>query len=146
MALRVYICPLVGTGTQQDPFRSKAMQYNSVVTSTIPSKLDGTPAATWTLSMVRDTDFTGIAGDATCDDLFGGDLPATVKTRDDLLQLLRNRTVADVPAARRSAITAVLDKYGIVRADITGTTTLWKVLQRVTSSLLEQDDNFASGF
>lgn len=146
MALRVYICPWIGTGTRQDPYRSKANDYGLQVNNFFPSKIDGTPASSWVLSVVRGNDFTAIAADAACDDLFAGDLPGTVQTRDDLLTLLRSRTVADVPAARRNAITAVLDKYTIPRGDVVGATPLWRVMQRVVSTLLERDENFASGF
>lgn len=147
MALRVYICPIIGSGTRQDAYRSKAFDFGYLISSFMPTRIaDGTPASPWTLTVIRSTDFTAIDADATCDDLFAGDLPGTVQTRDDLLALLRTRTVANVPLARRNAITAVLDKYGIVRTDIVGTTPLWKVMQRVSSTLFERDDNFASAF
>jgi hypothetical protein len=145
VALRAYICPVVGSGTKQDPFRSKAFNYGLTGSTFLPSKTDGTPASPWALSVVRG-DFTAIDADATCDDIFGGDLPAAVDTRDDLIALLRGRTVADVPVARRNKITAVLDKYGVVRTDFVGTTPLWKVMQRIVSTVLERDDNFASSF
>lgn len=147
MAIRIYICPWVGAGTKQDPYRSKAADYpNTGLSSFFPTKVDGTPASTWVLSAVRGTDFTAIDADATCDDLFAGDLPGTIQDRDDLIAFLRGRTVSNVPTARRNAITAVLDKYGVVRTDVVGTTPLWKVMQRVASTLLERDDNFASAF
>ena len=144
--IRVYICPWVGAGVEGDPYRSKAATYGYQHSDFFPSKLDGTPASAWVLSVIRADDFTVIAADTSCDDLFGGDLPATVQTRDDLLTLLRARSVGDVPTARRTKITAVLDKYGVVRSDFTATTPLWKVMQRVASTLFERDDNFASVF
>lgn len=98
------------------------------------------------LTAIRSTDFSGIDGDATCDDLFVGDLPQSITTRDELLQFLRDRTISDVPVARRNAITAVLDKYEIPRSDFVLATPLWRVMQRVSSYLFEQDDNFASAF
>jgi len=148
VAVRVYICPWVGSGTKQDPYRSKAVDDmpGIPISSFFPSTLNGVPASTWVLSVIYATDFTAMDADTSCDDLFGGDLPPTVQTRSDLLALLRSRTVGDVPVARRSTITAVLDKYGVVRSDITLTTPLWKVMQRVASTLFEKDDNFASSF
>lgn len=147
MAVRVYICPIVGSGTRQDPFRSKARNIPGAVSTTFfPSKLDGTPAASWVVSVIRASDFTAFDADPSFDDLFGGDLPATIQTRDDVLTLLRSRTVGDVPVARRSKITAVLDKYFINRADFNASTPLWKVLQRVYATAHEFDDNFASDF
>lgn len=144
--IRVYICPWVGTGTFQDPFRSKAQTYYPNVNNFLPSKLDGTPAGTWVLSIIRSDTFTAIDADDTCDDLFAGDLPSNINTRDELLAFLRSRTLSQVPTGRRNAMQAVLDKYGVVRTDLTGTVTVWKLMQRVASTLFEKDDNFASGF
>lgn len=146
MAIRIYICPWVGSGTKADPYRSKAVDYGYDTSSFFPSKLDGSPASTWVLSAIRAEDFSAIEGDATCDDLFAGDLPSTVTSRENLVNLLRARNVGDVPVARRNAITAVLDKYGVPRSDFTLTTPLWKVMQRVASTLFEKDDNFGSMF
>lgn len=145
--IRVYICPWVGTGTKQDPYRAKVADLGYPNFSTFfPSRQNGTPASSWVLVVVRSQDFSALDADATCDDLFGGDLPASVTDRDSLLTLLRSRTVGDVPVARRSKITAVLDEYGVARADFTASTPLWKVMQRVASTLFERDENFAASF
>lgn len=146
MAIRVYICPVVGTGTKADPYRSKATNYHTTTSSFMPALLTGVPASSWVLTVIRDTSFTAIDADTSCDDLFQGDLPGSLNTREDLLGFLRSRTLADVPAARVPLIQAVLDKYGVVRSDLTGTTTLWRMMRRVASTLFEKDDNFASSF
>lgn len=147
MAIRVYICPWIGTGSREDPYRSKAYLYHDNLSSFLPSRLsDGAPASPWVVSFIRDDDFTEIDADATCDDLFAGDLPANVTTREELLAFLRARTIGDVPVGRRAAVQAVLDKYGIVRSDFTLSTPLWRLMRRVASTLFEQDDNFASAF
>jgi hypothetical protein len=145
--IRVYICPVIGTGTKADPYRSKGADFGYQFSSFIPSRPDGTPLFTWALTVLVGADFSAIDADAACDDLFGGDLPASVNTRDELRAFLRANTIADVPLARRNAITAVLDKYGVDRTDFTGTTRLWRVLQRVVgtlfrSTLAELDDGF----
>lgn len=132
--IRAYICPVIGTGTKQDLYRSKGMDFGYQCANFIPS-LTGAPSSTWALAAVRAADFTAIDADTTCDDLFQGDLPANVNTRDDLAAYLRSRTISDVPLARRTAITAVLDKYAVDRTDFTGQTPLWRVLQRVVSTL-----------
>jgi hypothetical protein len=117
-----------------------------VVSNFIPI-VNGTPASPWTLTVVYGTnDFSALDADPSCDDLFGGNIPATIQSRDDLLAYLRANTVADVPLARRQAIQAVLTKYGVVQSDFVGTTPLWRVFRRVASTLDEQDDNFASMF
>lgn len=133
--IRAYICPVVGTGVKSDPYRSKAADFDYRYANFIPSLQDGTPKFTWTLAAVNSGDFAAIDADTTCDDLFGGDLPANIDTRAELRNLLRTRTVADVPLARRNAIIAVLDKYSVDRTDFTGSTFLWKVFQRVVTTL-----------
>lgn len=158
--IRVYICPVIGTGVKGDPYRSKAHDFGFThVASFIPSNADGTPASAWALSAIVASDFTAIDADTTCDDLFGGNLPSTLQTKADILAYLRANTVGSVPVTRRKAIQAVLDKYGVVRSDFTNATILWKVMQRVASTLfgkdfnetrtqatMESDDNFAAAF
>lgn len=136
--IRVYICPPVGTGAKGDPYRSKGVDFGYQCANFIPSNPDGTPKFTWALTVVVSSDFTAIDADTTCDDLFGGDLPAGINSRADLKAFLKSNTVADVPLARRNAIIAVLDKYGIDRTDFTGATPLWRVFQRVVSTLFDR--------
>jgi hypothetical protein len=147
VSIRVYICPVVGSGVKADSYRSKAWDIPGAETrSWLPSKLDGTPGSTWTLTVAKADDFSAFDADPTFDDLFGGDLPNTVQTRNDLLAFLRGRTVSDVPVVRRNKITAVLDKYLVRRDDFVGATPLWKVMQRVVATLDDQDDHYGSGF
>lgn len=133
--IRAYLCPVSGDGTKQTPYCSKARSFGYQYANFIPSNAGGSPKFTWALAAVNSDDFTEIDADVTCDDLFGGDLPANIDTRAELRALLKTRTVLDVPVARRNAIIAVLDKYGIDRTDFTGQTLLWRVLQRVVSTL-----------
>jgi hypothetical protein len=144
MSLRVWISPAVFVdGTNF----SKAEQYcTGGFVNWFPVNSDGTAASPWVITVGRAPDWTAAEADLELDDLFGGDLPANIDTVDELRNLLRTRTVADVPIARRNRITAVLDEYGVQRADFVGTTPLWKVFQRVVSTLSERDYNFASGF
>jgi len=146
MAIRVYICPWVGSGTRIDPYRSKAVDFGYQVSTFFPSKLDGTPASTWVLSFIRSNEFSGIDADTSCDDLFQGDLPGTIQTKDDLISFLRTRTLGDIPTNRRNAIQGVLDKYLVPRSDFTLTTPVWKLVQRTASTLFEKDDNWGSSF
>lgn len=146
MAVRVYICPIDGTGTRNDIYRSRAQTLGYRCVYFMPSLLSGQPASTWVPTIVYANDFASLDADPACDDVFAGDLPAAIQTRDDLMQFLRGRTVSDVPPARRNAIMAVLDKYTINHADFVGATPLWKVFRRMASVVFEKDDNFASGF
>lgn len=148
MAVRVYICPWVGSGTRADMYRSKAEDYGYEVSSFIPSRGDtnGAPASPWVMTVCIAPDFSAIAADPTCDDLFAGNLPATILNKDDLRVFLKTHTVSDIPGSRRPDILAVLDKYGIVRTDITNSTSLARLMQRIASTLFEKDDNFGMGF
>lgn len=161
MALRVYVCPWVGTGTRVDPYRSKAVDTMAglEVSSFFPSSAGGRPASAWVLSMIHAADFTAMDADTTCDDLFGGNLPGTITGPADLITYLKSTTIGQVPVTRRKQIQAVLDKYGVVRSDFTNATILWKVMQRVAATLftkdgnesrttgqLEADDTFGSAF
>jgi hypothetical protein len=138
---------VIGNGTRQSPYASKARTFGYEYSNFIPSNPDGTPKFAWALAVLRSDDWTAIEADVTCDDLFGGDLPSNIDTANDLRNLLKNRTVIDVPLARRNAIIAVLDKYAVDHTDFVGSTPLWRVFQRVVSTLFgttlnELDSNF----
>ena len=147
MSVRVWAGPWVledrGTGLV---YYSKASQYCSGYANFFPSNEDGTPASSWVLTMGRAADWTAAEADAELIDLFAGDLPASANTPTELRTFLRTRTVGDVPVARRQAIQANLDALGVVSTDFTASTLLWKVFQRVTSTLFEKDFNFGAAF
>ncbi len=147
MSIRVWVSPsvLVNNG-RFDEWQSKAQRYCTGFNNVFPSNGDGSPASAWIITVGRSADWTAAQADADLIDLFGGDLPSTIDTVSDLITLLRSRVIADVPLARRTAITNVLDQLGVVRTDFTSATPLWKVFQRVISTLSEKDANFASGF
>lgn len=152
MSIRVYAGPWVNIGVPPEPPTYVSKLENSFAPPVIaavnyfPSRLDGSPASSWIISFARSDDWTVIEADAEMIDLFAGDLPSAIENRADFLAFLRGRTVSDVPVARRNVITANLDALGVVRADFTGSTKLWKVFQRVVSTLFEKDDNFGAGF
>lgn len=147
MSIRVYACPWVSP--KPSAFQSKLETFMPPLTkvaSFFPSLLDGTPASTWVISFGRSDDWASVEADPTMIDLFAGDLPSSIQSRADFLTFLRGRTVADVPVARRTRVEANLDSIGVRRDDFVGSTTLWKVFQRVVSTLFEKSDNFGAGF
>src|SRR5512146_2878506 len=146
MSLRVYACPIIGTGIQGDPYRSKMSLYSTKYATIFPSNVDGTPASTWVLTIARLDDWSAVEADATMINIFGVDLPDTLQSRDDLRTWLRGRTIGDIPTARRNAIQTRLDNLGVYRGDFTLATPLWKVFQRVFASTLEKDANFSAGW
>jgi hypothetical protein len=148
MSVRVWAGPWVqDTFAGATRWKSQAEQYcTGGFSNFFPSNLDGSPASTWVITAGRAQDWTAAIADASLTDIFAGDLPGTINSRDDLIAFLRGRTVGDVPLARRQAIQANLDSLGVARADFTLTTPLWKVFQRIISTLFEKDGNFASVF
>lgn len=62
MADRYYICIIVGTGTEANPYRAKVADGENVIraSAVIKSNPDGTPARKWTIARVDATDFTDI--------------------------------------------------------------------------------------
>lgn len=147
MSARVWAGPWVQVIDPTPIYVSKAAQYcTGGWVNFFPSNADGTPASTWVLTMGRAVDWTPAEADAEMIDLFGGDLPASANTPDELRAFLRSRTVGDVPLVRRQAIQANLDSLGVVRSDFTLSTPLWKVFQRVCSTLFEKDANFGARF
>lgn len=147
MSIRVWVSPpvLVNNGAFNE-WQSTAQKYCAGFNNFFPSNADGSPASAWIITVGRAADWTAASADTALVDLFGGDLPSTIDTIAGLTALLRTRTVADVPLARRTAIINALDSIGVVHSDFTGTTPLWKVFQRVISTLAEKDSNFAAGF
>jgi hypothetical protein len=144
MSVRVWAAPPI---TVNGNHLSKAEQYcTGGCVNFFPSNPDGTPASTWVITIGRAANWTAASTDTALVDLFAGDLPDTINTPSDLRALLRTRTVGDVLPARRQAIQAQLDTLAVPRADFTLTTPLWKVFQRVVSTLFEKDANFAAGF
>lgn len=132
----------MGTGTRFDPFRPKTRNYFEECSMLISIGSNGLPNTSWVVSFVRGEDFTGIDADPECDDLFAGDLPNNLETKADVVQFLRTRTLSDVPTGRRNAMIATLDKYGVVRTDLVGSVPVWKMVQRVASTLTEKNWDF----
>jgi hypothetical protein len=148
MSIRVWISPpvQVDIGGGNLVWKAKAEQYCLQSVNRFPVNPDGSPASAWVITAGRNADWTAAQADTDLDDLFGGDLPASIDTVDALKSFLRSRTISQVPTARRNAINAVLAEYGVVTTDFNGATPLWRVWQRVCSTLDEQDFNYAGGF
>lgn len=63
MTLRYYICPVVGTGTRADPYRTGASLHDVASASVIPSRADGAPAFPWCLTLVDAADHAPLLAD-----------------------------------------------------------------------------------
>lgn len=146
MSIRIWVSPPVKVANE-NAYYPKAEDYcNGGSVNWAPVNADGTPAATWWVTAGRSSDWAAALADSQLIDVFAGDLPASVNTVADFKALLRTRTVGDIAQARRQQITTNLNNLGVVTSDFTLTTPLWKVFQRLISTLSEKDHNFGGGF
>ncbi len=62
MADRYYVCPVIGTGTDNNPWRAAAGDADNVTraSAVIPSAPDGSPLRKWTVCRINATDFTDV--------------------------------------------------------------------------------------
>jgi hypothetical protein len=62
MSDRYYLCPIVGTGTEANPYRAKVADASKVgsVSAAIKSNPDGKPTYRWTVARVEAVDFTAV--------------------------------------------------------------------------------------
>jgi len=130
--MRYYICPIVGTGVDGDPYRAKISQYPHRSTSAaILSLGNGAPSKTWAIVRVEADDWTAIDADGQCIDIFD---KLTDLTGDDkllVLEDLKTRLFSDLPPPARNRITNTLNQNGIDTSSIGSTTTLYDVLMLV---------------
>lgn len=132
MPIRYYICPVVGTGTGQDPQRPKVADYHKVsapihYSAAIATGPTGLTVKPWCIARVEGVDLTAIEADPQCVDIFEK-LTNAVGTRAEVISWLKTHAVADVPAAMRTRISTRLSALGIDTTGITLTTTLWDVV------------------
>lgn len=146
MSIRVWVSPPIKV-TNENAYYPKAENYcDGGCVNWAPVNSDGTPAATWWVTIGRASDWTAAAADSQLTDVFAGDLPASINTVADLKALLRTRVVGDIALARRQQITTNLNNFGVITSDFTLQTPLWKVFQRLISTLSEKDYNFGAEF
>lgn len=131
MALRYYLCPIVGDGlTTATAYRPK-LHGLAPWAGLIPSNPDGTPKFNWTIVLARATDWTALDADAALERLFGIDLPDTTNTFAEIKAYLQAHTVADIPQARRAALNTRLTNHGLDTSQVTLATTWWQVLRGI---------------
>lgn len=131
MALRLYLCPIVGDGlTNATAFRPKLSGLADFAAA-IPSKPDGSPQFGFAVCMARAENWSTLDADATLDRLFGIDLPDTINSFADLKAFLQSKTVGDIPLARRTALNTRLTSRGLDVSQVTLATTWWQVLRGI---------------
>jgi hypothetical protein len=136
MGIRVYLVPIIGTGTYADPYRAKAndlgLQYFGEL---IPSKADGSPQFDCTVLAPFQASWALLDADATFERLFGIDLPDTIDTWAEMKAFLQSKTVGDIPVLRRQALNTRLTNHGFDTSQVTLATTWWQVVRGMVKQL-----------
>jgi hypothetical protein len=90
---RYYVCPVVGTGTRQDPYRPKAADYSVAYTCVLRAAPDGRPAQLWSLCLVDTSDHTALLADPT---LYAMDTDLQAAPTETTLTTLTTMTGVDL--------------------------------------------------
>lgn len=117
---RYYISPIIGTGTEEDPYRPKLADGGKPWVAIIPSKSDGTPSFPWALCLVNALDHTGILGDS---------------NNDGLPDITLDSQLSVLPANQRNQLINRLNQRGIDMTGINATSTFRQLLERVGKQL-----------
>jgi hypothetical protein len=136
VGIRVYLSPIVGTGTYANPYRAKAndlgLQYSGEL---VPNKPDGSPQFDCTVIAPFRATWALLDADATFERLFDIDLPDSINTWSELKAFLQSKTVGDIPALRRQALNTRLTNHGFDTSQVTLATTWWQVLRGMVQQL-----------
>lgn len=124
MAKRWLLCPVIGAGTEDDPYRAKVQDYGVDHSAVIPSLPDGTPRFGWCLVHASANDFAAILADAQV---------------DAFPDRLIDTRIGDLPAGVRNALRTRLEARGIDTSDVSGNVTLRQIIRRIGKLL---DGNF----
>ena len=131
---KYYICPIIGDGSFEFPYRPKVADYSGVNwAGIIPSKSDGIPKFGWCLVLVSSSDFTNIEMDSTIQDIFQKYVSGN--SWADIKFFLKSKTVGDIPLVERIKIRTYLTNIGVDFTDVMLSTTLLEILTRVKTIL-----------
>lgn len=72
MTRRFYLCPIIGAGTEDDPYRPKVAEYPVSWTAQIVSGADGRPAQAMVIAEVETDDHSALLADADLTDVTVG--------------------------------------------------------------------------
>jgi hypothetical protein len=96
---RFYVSPIIGDGSEFDPFRAKIQDYSVNHVAVIPSGADGKPLYSWALVIVAEKDHGKLLADNTIQAL--PDFPFDAKvsamqtaTKNMMTAKLKNRGIA----------------------------------------------------
>lgn len=122
---RYYISPIVGDGSDLNPFRPKVANYGVAWVACIASGLNGGPKHNWALVLVNAIDHTPLIDDP--------DIRA-------IPQAALDNTLATLSTQQRQFLRSIIDGLGLDTSQITAQTTLRQVLRYLGRTL---DANFS---
>lgn len=114
---RFYISPIIGNGTETNPYRASAADKGKSYLSIIPTGADGIPLFRWALCVVNTTDHTPLTGDATIEALPDISLDSQLSVlptnvRNNLVNKLTQRGVDMTGISASSTFSDVLNRIG----------------------------------
>ena len=98
MPVRPYLSPIIGTGTDADPYRPKVATYPVAWAAVIAGQPNGAPKLTWSLVLVNAPDLTALEADADLLSIPGSDMSTTIsslgnQTRNRIQSGLNSRNI-----------------------------------------------------
>ena len=140
--LRFYLCPVIGSGSDADPYRPKLHGLGGFAAMIPSNATTGAPLFSWTVAIVRAVDWAALDADLELEKLFDtSDLPDGINTFAEVKAYLQSKTVGDIPVLRRQAMDIRLTAKGIDTSAITLQTTWWQVLKGIYRHLHGTDVN-----
>ena len=99
MPVRPYLSPIIGTGTDADPYRPKVATYPVAWAAVIAGQPNGAPKLTWSLVIVNAPDLSALEADADLLSIPGSDMSTPISslnnpTRNRIQSGLTSRGIA----------------------------------------------------
>lgn len=119
MAQRIYLSPLVGDGTANNPYRPKIADMGVPWVGVLASNANGSPKFNWAIVLVSADDLTSLDGDATLDAFpnVNANTPIAslaIATRNQLQNGITGRGIG-VTIANHATVKDVIEAVGRVQ-------------------------------
>lgn len=98
MAKRYYLSPIIGSGSDSDPYRAKVADYGVNYVALIPSQPTGNPKQAWALAIVGTANHTALLND---------------NALAAMPDLLPNALMSSMSGKVRNDFNAALSKFGL---------------------------------
>ena len=116
MPIRPYLSPIIGTGTDADPYRPKVATYPVAWAAVIAGQANGAPRLAWSLVIVNAPDLTALEADADLLSIPESDMSTPISslnnpTRNRIQQGLDSRGIA-VTVTAHATVGALVEAIG----------------------------------